>query len=208
VADKTEKPAFWETAFIEKREMWGFEPSASAILTKDFFVQRSVKNILIPGIGYGRNAQVFRNNGMTVTGIEISKTAIEMARKHYGTDMTIYHGSVTDMPFDNCLYDGIFCYALIHLLDSDERRQLIHACHDQLTDNGYMVFTAISKDAPTYRKGKFVSKDRYEVFDGVEMFFYDQESIRAEFGSAGLFEITEVAENYPFFLIKCRKVAP
>ena len=203
--NESEKPEFWEKSFTEKQEMWGFEPSTSAVLTKDFFLQQSVKNILIPGIGYGRNAQIFRDNGIVVTGIEISQTAIEMAGKHYGTDMTIYHGSVTDMPFDKCQYDGIFCYALIHLLDSSEREKLIQDCYDQLTENGYMVFTAISKEAPTYGTGKFISKDRYEIFDGVNMFFYDRESIREEFGKAGLFEITEVTENYPFFLIKCRK---
>nr|WP_255367014.1 class I SAM-dependent methyltransferase [Mucilaginibacter sp. OK268] len=142
---------------------------------------------------------------MAVTGIEISKTAIDMAKKHYGTDMTIYHGSVTDMPFDKYLYDGIFCYALIHLLDGSERQKLIRDCYHQLTENGYMVFTVISKAAPTYGQGKLLSKDRYEIFDGVNMFFYDRESINAEFSQAGLFEITEVTENYPFFLIKCRK---
>lgn len=200
-----EKPEFWEANFIEKHEMWGFEPSNSAILVKDFFVQNSIKNILIPGIGYGRNAQIFKDNGIAVTGIEISKTAIEMARKHYGTDMTIYHGSVTDMPFDNCQYDGIFCYALIHLLDDSEREKLIRDCYNQLTDNGYMVFTIISKEAPTYRKGKFISKDRYEIFEGVQMYFYDIASINDEFSKAGLFEITEVSENFPFYLIKCKK---
>lgn len=199
------KEEFWETAFIEKQEMWGFEPSKSAILTKDFFVQQSVKNILIPGIGYGRNANVFKDNGMRVTGIEISETAIAMARKYDGTEMTIYHGSVTDMPFDNNTYDGIFCYALIHLLNKNERRKLIRDCYDQLTENGYMVFTAISKEAPTYGKGKLLSRDRYEIFDGVKMYFYDRASIEAEFRNAGLFEITEITENYPFFLIKCRK---
>lgn len=196
---------FWEKSFIEKQEMWGFEPSRSAVLTKDFFIERSVKNILIPGIGYGRNARVFRDNGMAVTGIEISGTAIEMARKHYGPDMKIYHGSVTDMPFDSCEYDGIFCHALIHLLDSGEREKLIRDCYSQLAENGYMVFTVISKEAPTYGQGKFVSKDRYEIFDGVKMYFYDKGSIDAEFGKAGLFEVIEVTENYPFYLIKCRK---
>ena len=110
--------------------MWGFEPSKSAVLTEDFFVRESVKNMLIPGIGYGRNAQIFKESGMIVTGIEISKTVIEMCTKHYGTDMTIYHGSVTDMPFDQDGYDGIFCYALIHLLDSNEREKLIRDCYD------------------------------------------------------------------------------
>ncbi|MBN9381221.1 MAG: class I SAM-dependent methyltransferase [Chitinophagaceae bacterium] len=200
-----EKQEFWEAAFVEKQEMWGFEPSNSALLTKDLFVEKAVKNILIPGIGYGRNAQIFKENGITVTGIEISKTAIEMAKKHYGTDMVIHHGSVTDMPFDNLLYDGIFCYALIHLLDAGEREKLIRDCYNQLSRNGYMVFAVISKKAHTYGQGTFLSKDRYEMFGGVKMFFYDRESIHAEFDQAGLFEIVEVSENYPLFLIKCRK---
>lgn len=196
---------FWETNFIEKQEMWGFEPSKSAILTKDFFIQKSVKNILIPGIGYGRNAQIFIDNGIDVTGIEISKAAIEMASKHYGTNMIIHHGSVTDMPFDDNKYDGIFCYALIHLLDSAERQKLIRDCYNQLIKNGYMIFVAISKEAHTYGKGKFINKDRYEIFDGMKMFFYDKESIHEEFEKTGLFEITEINENFPFYLIKCKK---
>ncbi|MEQ9375316.1 MAG: class I SAM-dependent methyltransferase [Imperialibacter sp.] len=196
---------FWETSFVEKQAMWGFEPSRSAVLTKEFFVQKSVKNMLIPGIGYGRNAQIFTDNGIAVTGIEISKTAIALARKHYGSGMTIHHGSVVDMPFDAHQYDGIFCYALIHLLDADERKKLIRDCYNQLSQGGYMVFTAISKEAHTYGKGKLVSKDRYEIFEGVKMYFYDRASIHAAFDEAGLFEITQVNENFPFFLVKCRK---
>lgn len=203
--DEMGQPEFWESAFIEKKEMWGFEPSKSAVVTKDFFIEKSVKNILIPGIGYGRNAQIFKENGLVVTGIEISKTAIEMAGKYFGTDILIHHGSVNDMPFDKYQYDGIFCYALIHLLDSSERQKLIRKCYNHLSENGYMVFTAISKEAHTYRQGKFVSRDRYEIFDGVKMFFYDKQSIRMEFNQAGLFEIIEIDENQPFFLIKCKK---
>lgn len=203
--EENKQPEFWESAFLDKQEMWGFNPARSAIVTKDLFVEKAVKNILIPGIGYGRNAQIFRDNGIAVTGIEISKTAIEMAQKYYGTDMIIHHGSVTDMPFDDQQYDGIFCYALIHLLDSNDREKLIRDCYNQLSENGYMVFAVISKEAPTYGTGTFISKDRYEMFGGVQMFFYDRESIHAEFDQAGLFEITEITENYPFFLIKCRK---
>ncbi|GLU57336.1 class I SAM-dependent methyltransferase [Dyadobacter frigoris] len=196
---------FWEEAFKDKQEMWGFEPSKSTILTKDFFVENKVKNVLIPGIGYGRNAQIFSDNEMTVTGIEISRTAIDLAQKHFRNHLTIYHGSVTEMPFDNKLYDGIFCYALIHLLDKDERVKLIQDCFNQLTENGYMIFTAITKEAQTYGQGTCVSKDRFEMFGGVRMFFYDRETIKEEFGKSGLFEIIEVTENYPFYLIKCKK---
>lgn len=196
---------FWEEHFMDKQEMWGFNPSRSAVLTKDFFMEKSIKNMLIPGIGYGRNAQIFAENGIQVTGIEISKTAIELARKHYGTGMTIYHGSVTDMPFDDIKYDGIFCYALIHLLDHHERSKLIQDCYNQLAKGGYMVFTMITKEAQTYGQGTYLSKDRFELFGGVKMFFYDTGAVQEEFGKAGLYEIADVRENYPFYLIKCKK---
>jgi len=196
---------FWEEAFRDKKEMWGFEPAKSAILTKDFFVEKRIRNMLIPGIGYGRNAQIFRDNGITVTGIEISQTAIDLAKKHFGEKLKIYHGSVTEMPFDDNLYDGIFCYGLIYLLDKEDRKKLIKDCFSQLTENGFMIFTAITKDAKTYGQGVLISKDRFEMFGGVKIFFYDKETIDEEFGDAGLFEVTEVNENYPFHIIKCKK---
>ena len=199
------KPEFWESVFSEKQEMWGFEPSISAMLTRDLFVSQSLKNILIPGIGYARNAPIFLEQGMAVTGIEISKTAIALAEKHFGTGMIIHHGSVTNMPFDHQQYDGIFCHALIHLLDSDERAKLIRDCYHQLAPGGYMVFSVISKKAHTYGQGPLISKDRYEIFDGVKMYFYDQSSVHSAFDKAGLYEITEVQDVFPFFLIKCRK---
>ncbi|WP_274307628.1 class I SAM-dependent methyltransferase [Solibacillus daqui] len=204
---------FWEASFIENQMMWGFEPSDSAILTKDFFLEKNVKDILIPGIGYGRNAKVFIDNGINVSGIEISNTAIELARQN-GLHMNIFHGSVTDMPFENKLYDGIFCYALIHLLNSDEREKLIKDCYNQLKPSGYMIFTTISKDAPMFGKGKQLGKDYFETMAGVKMFFYDSESIEQEFGNYGMVDYSEIVEPhknmehkppFKFIMIKCRK---
>jgi 2-polyprenyl-3-methyl-5-hydroxy-6-metoxy-1,4-benzoquinol methylase len=203
----------WESSFIENQMMWGLEPSDSAILTKDFFLEKKVKDILIPGIGYGRNAQVFTDNGINVTGIEISKTAIELARQN-GLNLNIFHGSVTDMPFDNKLYDGIFCYALIHLLNNRERDKFIKDCYNQLKPNGYMIFTTISKEAPMFGKGKQLGKDYFEIMEGMKMFFYDPDSIKQEFGNYGLIEFSEIVEPhknmenklpFKFIMVKCQK---
>ncbi|WP_440119461.1 class I SAM-dependent methyltransferase [Paenibacillus sp. QZ-Y1] len=204
---------FWESSFIEKQTMWGFEPTDSAMLTKDFFLEKNVKDILVPGIGYGRNAKVFVDEGIHVTGIEISSTAIDLARDN-GLDIPIYHGSVTDMPFDDKRYDGIFCYALIHLLNNRERGKFIQDCYNQLKPNGYMVFTTVSKNAPMFGKGVPLDKDYFEVMEGVNMFFYDAESIKQEFGKYGLLEFSEIDEpnksmnNKPpisFIMVKCKK---
>ncbi|SHJ98483.1 class I SAM-dependent methyltransferase [Pseudozobellia thermophila] len=196
---------FWEDAFRDKRKMWGSKPAGSAVWAKDLFVENNLKNVLIPGIGYGRNAEPFIGNGIRVTGIEISKTAIELTRETYGSQITLYHGSVTDMPFDDKVYDGIFCYALIHLLGEGERKKLIQDCYDQLTDNGLMVFTAITKEAPNFGKGKPVGKDRYEFHKGAQIYYYDRASVLSEFGQHGLLGITEVNDGQPMFLIWCKK---
>lgn len=204
---------FWEESFIEKQTMWGFEPSDSAILTKDFFLEEGVKDILIPGIGYGRNAKVFIDNGIKVTGIEISKTAIDLARKNIN-DTKIYHGSVNEMPFDDKQYDGIFCYALIHLLNKQERKKFIEDCYKQLKPNGYMIFTTVSKKAPMFGVGKELEKDTFENVQGVKLFFYDSDSIKQDFEEYGLIEFTEIDEpnknaesksSINFMMVKCKK---
>lgn len=205
---------FWESSFREKQTMWGFEPSDSAIFACDFFEKKQLKDILIPGIGYGRNAKIFQDHGMNVTGIEISETAINLARTYYGTDMNIFHGSVTDMPFDDKQYDGIFCYALIHLLNCRERRKLIRDCYNQLKQGGYMIFIAVSTKAPMYGGGKLISKNRFELMKGVKMFFYEADSVQNEFGKYGLETVAEIDEPIKnmerkpplkFYVVTCTK---
>lgn len=204
---------FWEKSFKEKQTMWGFTPSESAIIAKDIFIENNIKDILIPGFGYGRNAKVFIENNINVTGIEISKTAIDLARQ-YGINSNVYHGSVADMPFENKLYEGIFSYALIHLLNESEREKFISDCYKQLKHGGYMIFTTVSKKAPMFGKGKKLDENYYETMAGVKIFFYDTESIKKDFQKYGLVEFSEIDEidsdnkdkpPMKFLMIKCIK---
>jgi 2-polyprenyl-3-methyl-5-hydroxy-6-metoxy-1,4-benzoquinol methylase len=205
---------FWESSFIEKQTSWGFEPSDSTILAADFFLENNATDILIPGIGYGRNAKYFVEKGFNVTGIEISKEAIDLAKNQNGLDIKIYNGSVCEMPFDNKLYDGIFCYALAHLLNSRERSKFIGDCYKQLKQNGTMIFTLASEKTAMYGQGKKLSKNRYEIMKGLNVFFYNPDAVKREFGKYGLvdfFEIDEPIKNMvnepPLKLIyvKCKR---
>lgn len=203
----------WELAFSQNKAMWGFEAADSAILAKDIFLQNNIRNILIPGVGYGRNAKIFLENSINVTGIEISETAINIAKENK-LDIKIYHSSVTDMPFDNQTYEGIFSYALIHLLNKKDRENFIKNSYYQLEDKGVMIFVAITKNNPMYGQGKELGKDFYEIFDGMPMFFYDLDSINNEFRDFGLTEVIEIKEPhnsmpnkdpFNFYFIRCIK---
>lgn len=201
---------FWDDAFIRSELMWGLEPTASALFARDYFAQRDVHDVLIPGVGYGRNARPFLERGMRVTGIEISATAIAFARTKLGLDIPIHHGSVLDMPFDERQYDAVFCFGLIYLLDAAGRAQLLRACARQLAAGGSMIFTVISKEFEMYGKGQKLGEDWYEIHPGVKMFFYDEDSIRREFEPVGRVEISKIDEPtghgsaLPFLNVVCQ----
>ncbi len=205
---------FWEEMFRKIGSAWTFEPADSALQVSKLFASNNFGKILIPGIGYGRNAKPFVEKGMDVTGIEISETAIQLARDN-GLAFPIYHGSVNQMPFDEAVYDGIYCYALIHLLNQNERRQFLRNCSEQLRTGGIMVFVVVSKGYnKLYENGKPVSKDRFRIQNGLDVFFYDSVSIECEFGKFGLIEYREIEEpvkHMPneepmkFWMVVCRK---
>lgn len=205
---------FWDEMFQKIGVLWKFEPADSALQTSDLFASEKIRNILIPGIGFGRNAKPFLEKGMDVTGIEISETAIRLAREN-GLRIPIHHGSVTEMPFDDLVYDGIYCYALIHLFDQNERIKFLKNCSGQLREGGLMVFITVSKGyTKLYENGKPVSKDRFRIQNGLVVFFYDPETIVKEFGRFGLVEYTEIEEpvkHMPteepmkFWMVVCRK---
>lgn len=180
-------------------------PTRSAILVSQRFANNSIHDVLIPGIGYGRNAQPFIDEGMKLTGIEISATAIALAKKHFKDKLTLYHGSISQMPFNANAYDGIFCHAVVHLLDSDERLRFIKSCYNQLVNSGLMIFTAITKQAPQFKKGTRLSTDRYEMYKGAGIYYYDLDAVQREFESFGLIKIEEIQENQPMYLITCKK---
>ena len=74
-----------------------------------------------------------------------------------------------------------------------------------------MVFTAVTKHAVTYGVGEKLSTDRYRTKDGVDLYFYDKDSIHEEFAEFGLIEAAEIDETgngkpeTKFWKIICQK---
>lgn len=204
---------FWDNKFQKIGTSWSLEPADSAILTSKLFAGNNLKTVLIPGVGFGRNAKPFIEIGLDVTGIEISKTAIDLARAN-GLDFPIHHGSVLKMPLDKEKYDSIFCFALLHLFNQTDRRKILQKCFEQLQDGGWMVFVVVSDKNKLFGNGKFVSHNRYMIEKGLTVFFYDREAIEKEFSPFGLVEYREIdepvkhmenEEPMKFFQVVCRK---
>ncbi|WP_375238647.1 class I SAM-dependent methyltransferase [Aurantibacter sp.] len=201
---------FWDKTFRSNKKMWGEKPTDNAFTVLKLMQKHNKNSVLIPGFGYGRNAKIFYDNGFDVTGIEISKTAIERARKYFGIDVIIHHGSVSDMPHSKVQYESIYCYSLIHLLGKSERIKLIEDCYLQLIPNGIMVFVALSANDKRFGIGKKVRQNTFHSYQGLNLYFYNEKSIKQEFGNYNIIELKEINEpeenpNEIHWMIVCKK---
>jgi len=171
---------FWEERFREEGKIWGDTPSLTAEYAITLFKNAGVHSVLIPGSGYGRNAEAFARAGFDVTGIEFSNTALSLART--GTLKIRYHeGSVLDMPFDNSLYDGIYCFNVLHLFCRNDRIVFLHRCREQLNEGGLMFFVVFSDLEPSYGTGRMVEENTFESKPGRNVHYYSAPDLISEF---------------------------
>lgn len=200
---------FWEKVYSENFLMWGENPTDNALKVVKMFLNRGVGSVLIPGIGYGRNAKAFADAGMEVVGIEISKTAIARAHKSFGKQMLIHHGSVLDMPFDSSLYQGVYCHSLLHLFPKGEREVLIKNCYNKLEPGGVMVFTLISDNDGRFGQGEALSAKIFKN-KGLTVHFYDEEQVMQEFADYNILAAQQIMEpidnpNEIMWMVVCEK---
>lgn len=188
---------YWEKLFTEQGTLWDFYPSDSALIALDLFRKINLNKILIPGVGYGRNAKPFYEAGFDITGIEISKAAINLAKENQ-LDFKIHHGSLTDMPFDNEIYDCIFCYATLHLFNPHERQHILKSCYNQLSPNGLMFFNVVSCESMINFSGKQITSDIIQLENGLEVTFYDLNRVVEEFKIYNIIEIEKIDEPIKF----------
>ena len=57
---------YWEQRFKKGGKIWSDNPSKSAIYATEFFQNYPIQNLMILGIGYGRNSRPFIEKGTAV----------------------------------------------------------------------------------------------------------------------------------------------
>lgn len=178
---------FWEERYRQEGKIWGDSPSRTALYAIELFLKTGVRKVLVPGSGYGRNAVGFTQAGFEVTGIEISDTAVSLARRG-SPGIRYYTGSVLDMPFDNAVYDGIYCFNVLHLFRKDERAAFLNRCRAQLRDGGVLFFAVFSDGESSCGTGRKVEENTFESKPGREVHYYTERDLVAEFSGLAILE--------------------
>ncbi len=177
---------FWEKRYRSEGKIWGDTPSVTARYACRHFLARGVKSVLIPGMGYGRNARVFREAGMAVSGIEISREAVSILRKDF-PEIRCQEGSVLDVPFGGP-YDAIYCFNVVHFFRLNERRAFLEKCLAALPECGLAFFTGLSEKDPQYGRGAEIEPGTFESKPGRPVHFFTAEDVRACFNGFNVLE--------------------
>lgn len=73
-----------------------------------------------------------------------------------------------------------------------------------------MIFTVVSKQANMFGNGRQLSKDRFEIMKGLNVYFYDSDSVKKEFADFGLTEFKDIEEPIKHMIgqesLKCKFV--
>jgi 2-polyprenyl-3-methyl-5-hydroxy-6-metoxy-1,4-benzoquinol methylase len=167
-----DKEQFWNNRFIDKKIIWGLEPSNIAIDCEKIFAENNVKNILIMGAGYGRNGKYFTEKGYCVDGMEISEEAIIIG-KTFAPEMRFIKGDIVHTELSK-KYDAVFCYDIIQLFLRHERETIAENCIKHCKDGGMIVISCLAKTDILFGLGKEFEKDTFEVTEGLTIHFSDE----------------------------------
>src|SRR5271157_1631667 len=183
--------------YIKEGRIWGDTPSVTASYACKLFRSKGAKKLLIPGIGYGRNARVFVEAGFSVDGIEVSGEASNILKANL-PGVECFRGSALDMPFSDTIYDAIYCFNVLHLFREQERRSLTKKCLDRLKENGLAFFTVFCEKEPSFRKGKEVEPGTFESKPGRPVHYFTDDDLRSHFKDFMILEmgLVEDAEDH------------
>jgi ubiquinone/menaquinone biosynthesis C-methylase UbiE len=118
--------------------------------------------------GAGTNTVDLAQSGLDVTGIDISKTAIEIAKKkaHQSkVNINFSNASFTDLPLNDKVFDFVFDMGCFHHVDVEERSKFIAGVYRVLKGEGVYIITCFS-----YKNGRgwnhFTRQKIIDLFSG------------------------------------------
>jgi len=185
---------YWDKRFVDGGKIWGDEPSKTAIYALELFKKHKLNSILVPGVGYGRNTKLFTDANLNVVGIEVSESAINIA-KNFNPKTQFFQGSVLDMPFNDENYDGIYSCNVLHLFLNNDRISFLKKCYKQMRAKGFAFFVVFSDNESSFGKGKRVEENTYESKPWRPVHYFTENDLKEHFKDFSVVESGEIEDT-------------
>ncbi len=181
---------YWNEYYKKKQNAPNMQSSFAEYVRK-YIVPK--KKLLDLGCGNGRDSIFFINNGLDVTGIDVSQEAIiKLKGVHKGRFICgdfICFRTLFQEQFD-------YCYSrfTLHAINEKQEDELLKNVRDALKSDGKFFIEARTVHDDIYGKGENIGMHEY-IYNDHYRRFIDIETFKQKILSMGCFEIVEMNES-------------
>lgn len=121
------------------------------------YLKNFTKDDLLLDIGCGNGKNIIGNPQLTFKGIDFSEKLVEICNKK---NMDVILGSMTDLPFEDNMFDGFIAVASYHHLDNDDdRKQTLEHMYRVLKKGATGLIVVWAMEQGLKSKFKFTKED-------------------------------------------------
>lgn len=140
-------PDFWEQFYAEKKAYWDLKEATPAL--QEFFNHAlcpASGSVLIPGAGFGYDAEAWALRGHQVLAVDFSPTAVDeldrLSRKHKNLkslDLDLFELSAKDSKKAGTQFDIIYEYCTFSAIHPGRRDEYLEIWQKMLKDDGVII---------------------------------------------------------------------
>lgn len=197
--EENDDRAYWNRFYEEGKAKMTPSPFAQDMLP---YIQNGMgKRLLDIGCGNGRDSLFFAQNGLSVTGIDQSDSAIRVLNVQYGSsDVEFICGDYAKSDiFEKRTYDFCYCRFFIHAITEWQENILIQKVHKVLIEKGLFFIEVRSVKDELFGRGEPVGRNSF-IYDEHYRRFIIREELEKKLHEAGFgIEYSEEKQGFAAF---------
>ena len=205
----------WEINFSNKPEMFGLEPSVSAIKALKIFKENKINNIIELGAGLGRDSIFFAKNNIKTKALDYSDSGIKIINNKIEKNnlSNVISTKLFDvrkkLPFKDNSIEGCYSHMLYCMaLTTNDLKKLNNEIKRILKPGGINIYTVRHTNDGDFKNGIHVGEDLYEN-DGFIVHYFSKEKVNSLLDGFNNITLEEFEEGtFPrklFFVINEKK---
>ncbi len=148
------------------------KPVSFVVDALPLFREKRVKIVLDVGCGSGRHCIYLVGKGFDIVGVDISRSALKMAKAWSKTEridnVGLVRASMTDLPFVNRCFQAAVSVSVMHHAVKKNIEIATQEVHRVLGDNGIFLANLLSVEDYRYGLGQKVEEGTFRVMEEFE----------------------------------------
>lgn len=167
-------------------------------------VKRPTERVLDIGCGNGNHVMYFAEQGLSAAGIDISESAIDIARERAnrrGLDVELETGSAETLQWTDDTFDLVVSDGVLDHVSFIEAKHIVDEVQRVSTPNAYIFLSLRSTADSECGRGEQVEENTYVLQEGYEegmiQHFFDRQHIAELLADYEIFDIEHIKHEYP-----------